>query len=114
LVGEGFPHDSYCLLARLGPSEGQDEDLLRESMEALERLECQFWACAGPTLTPEAMRTCFRCSLLARLREHFGLTVCHVEETPVWTEAQRILSVARAGGREMTVEEAMAFASEPL
>lgn len=50
-------------------------DLLAESIEAFERLGCQFDFCDGPTLEPIDMRTCFVCDLLARLRVAAGREV---------------------------------------
>jgi hypothetical protein len=43
------------------------DELLALAVDALERVDCQFWACEGPTLEPIPMVTCFRCSTLARL-----------------------------------------------
>jgi hypothetical protein len=48
---------------------------LRESLETLERVDCQFWACKGPTLHPIPMTTCQVCSLIARLRRRLGLPI---------------------------------------
>lgn len=47
-------------------------ELLTESVDALERLGCQFQFCDGPTLEPIDMVTCYRCDLLARLRAAIG------------------------------------------
>ncbi len=47
--------------------------LTEETIEALERIGCQFNFCNGPTLEPESMVTCFVCDLLARLRVSIGL-----------------------------------------
>ena len=41
--------------------------LLTDSLESLERIGCQFWACEGPTLASEDMVTCHVCALIARL-----------------------------------------------
>lgn len=46
--------------------------LLDETIEALERIGCQYNYCDGPTLKPVAMVTCFACDLLARLRVAAG------------------------------------------
>lgn len=43
-------------------------ELLADTIDVLERVGCQFWACEGETLEPIAMVTCYRCSTLARLR----------------------------------------------
>jgi hypothetical protein len=88
-----------------------DDELLREALAVLEYVGCQFWDCTGPTLTPEDMRTCNRCSLLARLRQRFGREVCHVEETPLYTEAVRIRRVARDAHREVSLDEALVLAA---
>jgi hypothetical protein len=49
-----------------------DDELLADAIDSLERVECQFWACGGPTLSPEPMKTCHRCDVLARLRVAAG------------------------------------------
>jgi hypothetical protein len=48
------------------------QELLLDAVDALDRLDCQFFACNGPTLEPEDMVTCFRCSTLAQLRAAAG------------------------------------------
>jgi hypothetical protein len=50
----------------------KDIELLEESLDALARMECQFFACDGPTLRPIHMVTCFRCELVARLAARLG------------------------------------------
>jgi hypothetical protein len=40
------------------------DKIVQELVEALERCECQFWACPGPFTEPEDMKTCFRCDAL--------------------------------------------------
>jgi hypothetical protein len=40
--------------------------LITETVEALERAGCQFWACEGPTLEPVSMLTCNVCAVLAQ------------------------------------------------
>ncbi|GLZ62838.1 hypothetical protein [Micromonospora sp. NBRC 107095] len=45
-----------------------DSELLDDTIDVLERVGCQFWACDGPTLEPVDMKTCAACALLARLR----------------------------------------------
>lgn len=42
-------------------------------LDTLERTECVFWACDGPTLEPVDMVTCYRCATLAQVRHAFGL-----------------------------------------
>lgn len=47
-----------------------DEELLREALETLERVGCQFWACEGPDAPEVHMKTCFCCSMIKKLRKH--------------------------------------------
>jgi hypothetical protein len=44
------------------------QELLGETIVTLERVECQSWACTGPTLTPIPMVTCYVCETLAKLQ----------------------------------------------
>ncbi len=46
--------------------------LMIQVLDTLERVECQYWACDGPTLEPVAMVTCHRCATLALVRVTFG------------------------------------------
>lgn len=46
--------------------------LLNECWALLERTECMFFACKGPTIYPIDCITCIRCELLAKLRQYFG------------------------------------------
>jgi len=59
----------------------RDKELLEESLEVLERVGCQFWACGGPTLRPGYATTCFRCSTVARLAKRLGV-YCPVKARP--------------------------------
>ena len=52
-----------------------DKELLEESLEVLQRIPCQGWACEGPTLRPKHMITCFRCAHVATLAKRLG---CYV------------------------------------
>ena len=45
-----------------------DVELLREVIDTLERVGCQFDHCDGPTLEPVDMITCHACATLARVR----------------------------------------------
>jgi hypothetical protein len=53
----------------------RDEKLIKESLEVLERISCQFWACEGPTLKPKHMITCMRCALVAKLQKRLGVYI---------------------------------------
>lgn len=52
-----------------------DERLMRCTLESLERVGCQFFACDGPTLRPKAMKTCHVCVEIAQLRKRLGLPI---------------------------------------
>lgn len=64
----------YCY--QQSPCKGCELPLLRaliaESVVALERVGCQFWACKGPTHEPVDMETCFVDELIPRLRAALG------------------------------------------
>ncbi|WP_157528749.1 hypothetical protein [Nocardia sp. NRRL S-836] len=45
-----------------------DAELLREVIDTLERVGCQFDFCRGPTLEPVPMITCCACATLACVR----------------------------------------------
>ena len=45
--------------------------LLNECWIVLERIDCMFPHCEGPTIHPIDCVTCIRCELLARLRQYF-------------------------------------------
>jgi hypothetical protein len=84
-----------------------DEQLLTESVEILEHVGCQFWACEGPTLEPIEMTTCGRCLTLARLRQRLGLPVVHEEETRPYQDAIELRRyVVQDCHRSMTLEQA--------
>lgn len=40
----------------------------RAALEALEQAPCQFWACPGPDVPPEDMKTCYVCAAIQDLR----------------------------------------------
>jgi hypothetical protein len=82
-------------------------DLLRESMETLERTGCEFFACPGPTIDPEPMLSCFRCLTLGRLRAFLGLPVILLEETKEYAEAQGIIKIAGYSGRRVSLDQAL-------
>lgn len=44
----------------------QQQALLSQAREVLERVGCQFDMCTGPTIAPVDMRTCFVCEFLGR------------------------------------------------
>lgn len=50
----------------------QTDNLLREALDVLMDVPCQFWACEGPTLRPVAMITCRRCEAVAKLAKRLG------------------------------------------
>lgn len=52
-----------------------DRELLRESLDALERLDCEFAMCDGPFRPQIYMRVCHRCSTIYALRRRLGLSV---------------------------------------
>ena len=77
--------------------------LIEESIEVLERVGCQFDFCDGPTLRPVAMRTCFVCDLLARLRVSVGRAPRRDDELTVrqagqarWDDYQKTVAGATA------------------
>lgn len=76
-----------------------DRDYLIEAEEVLAAVDCQFWACKGPTLFPLPMVTCTRCRVLARIRRHLGLPIGGGCGQSQLTEAQRRAGLARAVGR---------------
>lgn len=43
-------------------------DVTKESLEVLERIDCQFWACKGPDVPREHMVTCIVCQQIQNLR----------------------------------------------
>lgn len=49
-----------------------DDELLADSLDELESVGCQFWACKGPTLNPIDMVTCNLCRLIAVLRNRLN------------------------------------------
>ena len=49
-----------------------DQPLLAEALDSLERVGCQFVGCDGPTLDPGDMLTCHVCDLIARIRQRLG------------------------------------------
>jgi len=49
-----------------------DQALLDEVIDTLERVDCQYKFCDGPTLTPVDMITCYRCETLAKVRHAAG------------------------------------------
>lgn len=44
------------------------EEVIRDDIEVLERVPCQFWACNGPDQEPEDCVTCFVCWRIWDLR----------------------------------------------
>lgn len=62
--------------------------LLAESLDALERVGCQFDFCDGPTLEPAELRTCFVCELIAKLRVAAGLPPRRDDEL-TWDEQEQ-------------------------
>lgn len=52
-----------------------DRELLRESLDALEHLDCAFAMCDGPFRPQVHMRVCCRCSTIYALRRRLGLSV---------------------------------------
>lgn len=87
-----------------------EDELLTEMIDTLERVDCQFDFCDGPTLEPVDMVTCFRCATLAKARAAAGLPPRLVHEL---TAEQSIrwrdeVYAARACGRRVpTFEEFM-------
>ena len=61
------------------------DEMLQETLAALERVGCQFHLCNGPTLEPEDMRTCYVCKTIAKGRHHLGLPVRRTDEE-TWQE----------------------------
>lgn len=49
-----------------------DRNLFEDVLDVLQRIDCLFWACEGPTLRPIPMVTCCRCNLLAKLSKRLG------------------------------------------
>lgn len=43
--------------------------LLRNALETLERVPCQFWACDGPDEPFVSMKTCYVCAQIQDLRK---------------------------------------------
>jgi hypothetical protein len=75
--------------------------LLVESIDALERIGCQFTHCDGPTLEPVDMVTCFACALLARLRVAVGRPARRPDEMTAdeaWHDWNRRYVAAATGG----------------
>ena len=52
-----------------------DLQLLKDSMDVLERLDCQFLPCDGPRPRIISYVTCIRCATLGKLYKRFGITV---------------------------------------
>lgn len=52
--------------------ESHEVILLNECWDVLERTECMFSMCEGPTIHPIDCVTCIRCKLVAKLRQYFG------------------------------------------
>ena len=51
-----------------------DRDLLQESLDAPEHLDCAFAMCDGPFRPQIYMRVCRRCSTIYALRRRLGLS----------------------------------------
>lgn len=50
-----------------------DEELLRDTLDALYIIGCQFPECVGPRARPVPMATCVACGQIAKLRRRLGL-----------------------------------------
>ncbi len=56
---------------------------LRLALSVLEDMPCQFWACEGPDVEPEAMVTCYVCRALHDLRAALSVDTQHLmKESP--------------------------------
>lgn len=75
--------------------------LLAETIETLERVGCQFWACDGPTLEPVDMKTCYACETLAKLRVAAGRPARTSDDLTAEEaiELRQAISAASATGR---------------
>jgi hypothetical protein len=51
-------------------------ETLKDTLETLQRIDCQFWACPGPDKPFVDMQTCIRCSVIQEIKE----VIAKVEE----------------------------------